>query len=141
MLANLGNSAVATGLKNVHFYSNPRERQCQRMFKLPFSCIHFTCQQEYAQNPSSQASAHKPRISISPSWVQKRQTNQRLSCQHLLNHRKSKGIKKQKQKQTNKQKKTTSASLTTLKPFTVWSTRNCGKFLKRWEYQITLPAS
>ena len=23
----------------------------------------------------------------------------------------------------------------------VWITRNCGKFLKRWEYQTTLPAS
>ena len=34
-----------------------------------------------------------------------------------------------------------SASLTMLKPLAVWITRNCGKFLKRWEYQITLPAS
>ena len=25
------------------------------------------------------------------------------------------------------------ASLTTLKPLTVWITTNCGKFLKRWE--------
>ena len=31
-------------------------------------------------------------------------------------------------------------ALTTLKPFTVWITTNCGKFLKRWEYQTTLPA-
>ena len=35
----------------------------------------------------------------------------------------------------------TSASLTTLRPFTVWITTNCGKFLKRWEYQTTLPVS
>ena len=35
----------------------------------------------------------------------------------------------------------TSASLTALKPLTVWITRNCGKFLKRWELQTTLPAS
>ena len=35
----------------------------------------------------------------------------------------------------------TSASLTTLKSLTVWITTNCGKFLKRWEYQTTLPAS
>ena len=28
-----------------------------------------------------------------------------------------------------------------LKPLTVWITTNCGKFLKRWEYQTTLPAS
>ena len=27
------------------------------------------------------------------------------------------------------------------KPLTVWITANCGKFLKRWEYQITLSAS
>ena len=24
---------------------------------------------------------------------------------------------------------------------TVWITKNCGKFLKRWEYQTTLPVS
>ena len=34
MSANLENSAVATGLKNISFHSNPKERQCQRMFKL-----------------------------------------------------------------------------------------------------------
>ena len=27
------------------------------------------------------------------------------------------------------------------RPFTVWITTNCGKFLKRWEYQTTLSAS
>ena len=27
------------------------------------------------------------------------------------------------------------------KPLTVWMTKNCGKFLKRWEFQTTLPAS
>ena len=27
------------------------------------------------------------------------------------------------------------------KPLTVWITTNCGKFLKRWEYQTTWPAS
>ena len=26
-------------------------------------------------------------------------------------------------------------------PLTVWNITNCGKFLKRWEYQTTLPAS
>ena len=40
------------------------------------------------------------------------------------------------------QKKTsTSALLTMPKPLTVWITTNCGKFLKRWEYQTNLPAS
>ena len=43
-------------------------------------------------------------------------------------------------KQENSRKIFTSASLTMLKPLTVWITINCGKFLERWEYQ-TLPAS
>ena len=33
--ANLENSAVATGLGKVSSHSNLKERQCQRMFKLP----------------------------------------------------------------------------------------------------------
>ena len=28
-----------------------------------------------------------------------------------------------------------------LKPLTVWIIANCGKFLKRWEYQTAWPAS
>ena len=37
------NSAVATGLEKVSFHSNPKERQCQRMFKLPHNCTHLSC--------------------------------------------------------------------------------------------------
>ena len=29
--------------KKVSFHSNPKERQCQRMFKLPHICTHLTC--------------------------------------------------------------------------------------------------
>ena len=43
-------------------------------------------------------------------------------------------------KQENSRKTSTSASLTTPKPLTVWITTNCGKFLKGWEYWTTLPA-
>ena len=39
MPANLENSAVATGLEKVSFHSNPRERQCQRMLKLPHNTL------------------------------------------------------------------------------------------------------
>ena len=39
------------------------------------------------------------------------------------------------------QKTSNSASLTMLKPLTVWITTNCGKLFKRWEYQTTLPVS
>ena len=44
-------------------------------------------------------------------------------------------------KQESSRKTYTSASLTTMKPLTVWITTNCGKFLKRWEYQTTLSVS
>ena len=37
MPANLKNLAVATGPKKVSFRSNPKERQCQRMFKVKWS--------------------------------------------------------------------------------------------------------
>ena len=43
MPANLENSAVTTGLENVSFHSSRKEGQCQRMFKLLYNCIHFTC--------------------------------------------------------------------------------------------------
>ena len=42
MPASLENSAVATGLEKVSFHSNPKERQCQRMLKLPYNCTRLT---------------------------------------------------------------------------------------------------
>ena len=42
MPASLDNSAVATGLEKVSFHSNSKERQCQRMLKLPHNCSHLT---------------------------------------------------------------------------------------------------
>ena len=56
MPANLEKSAVATGLEKVSFHSNPKERQCQRMLKVPQSSPHLTHQQSNTQNSPSQAS-------------------------------------------------------------------------------------
>ena len=87
------------------------------MFKLPHNCTHFTSQQINAQNPLSQASivheiqmfkldlekAEEPEIKLSTSvGSQKKQENSR---------------------------KTSTASLTILKPWTVWS-QQTGKFFK-----------
>ena len=44
-------------------------------------------------------------------------------------------------KQESSRKISISALLTTPKPLTVCSTTDCGKFLRRWEYQTTWPAS
>ena len=35
-------SAVATGQEKVSFHSHPKERQCQRMLKLPHNYTHLT---------------------------------------------------------------------------------------------------
>jgi len=43
------------------------------------------------------------------------------------------------EKARESQKNIYSVSLTTLKPLTVWIMTKSGKFLKRWEYQTTLP--
>ena len=43
-------TAVATGLKRDSCHSNPKERQRQRMLKLPHNCTHLTCWQSNVQN-------------------------------------------------------------------------------------------
>ena len=34
---------LRTGLEKISFHSNPKERQCQRMLKLPHNYIRLTC--------------------------------------------------------------------------------------------------
>ena len=48
---------------------------------------------------------------------------------------------RKKEKQESSIKTSISALLTLSKPLTMWITKNCGKFWKRWEYQIIWPAS
>ena len=38
-------TAVATGLEKICFHFNPKEKQCQKMFKLTDSCTHLTLYQ------------------------------------------------------------------------------------------------
>ena len=66
--------------------------------------------------------------------VVKRQRNQRWNCQHLFNHGESKGV-------ADNICFCFIDCYIMLKPLTVWLTKNCRKFLKRWEYQTPLPAS
>ena len=64
MPANLENSVVATGLEKVSFHSNPKERQCHRIFKLLHNCTHLTHYQRNTQNSPCEASTvHEPRTS------------------------------------------------------------------------------
>ena len=67
-----GNSAVATGLEKVSFHSNPKERQSQRMFRLPHNITRLTHLQSNAQNSPSQASTVcESRTSRCSSWIYK----------------------------------------------------------------------
>ena len=80
------------------------------MFKLPHNCAHFTRQQGNAQNPSGKASTIcELRTSRCTSWIWKRQRNQRSNCQHSIGSWRKQG---------------SSASLTPLKPLTVWIITN-----------------
>ena len=118
---NLENSALTVDWKNVSFHSNPKERQCQRMFKLPHNCIHFTS---------------KLKLKILQARLQQ-YVNRELQV-YKLNLEKAEGSEIKLptssgswKKQENSRKISASASLTTLKVLTVWITTNCGKFLNR----------
>ena len=124
MPINLENSAVATRLEKVSFHSNPKEKQCQRMFILPYSCTHFTCYQGHAQNHPNQASTvHELRISRYTWQTQKRQRNQRSNYQHPLDHKKARVF----------QKNIYSCFIDYAKAFDCVDHKQLGKFLKRWE--------
>ena len=131
MSANLEDSALATRLKRVSFHSNPKEKQCQRMFKLPHNCTHFT---------------RKVMLKIFQARLQQYMNRELPDVQ--AGFRKGRGTRDQIanirwiiRKQESSRKTSLSALLTVPKPLTVWITINCGKYLKSWEYQTTLPAS
>ena len=114
------------------FISVLKKGKCQKMFKLPYSCAHFTCQQDDAPNPSSQASiVYEPRTFKCTSQIQKRQMNQRSNSQHLLDHTKSWKIKK---------KKIYFRFIDYAKYFECVDHNKLENFQRR-EYQTTLPVS
>ena len=131
MPANLENSAVATGLEEVSFHSNSKERQCQECSnyrrialishssKVMLKILQVRLQQYMNQELSDvQAGFRKGRTEIKlPTSI---------------------GSSK---KQESSRKTFTSALLTMSKPLTMWITKNHGKFLKTWEYHTILPTS
>ena len=129
MPANLGNSAVATGLEKVSVHPIPKKgnaKECSnycvmalisQASKVILKILQARLQQYMnCEIPDVQAGFRKSR------------GNQRSNCQHPLDDQKNKRVP---------EKISTSALLTMPKPLTVWLTRNCGTFFKRWEYQTT----
>ena len=128
--SNLENSTVATGLEKVSFHSDPKERQCKECSnyhiialissKIMLKILQARFQQYVNRElPHAQTGFRKGRgardQAANISWIIEKAKKFRITS--------------------------TSASLTTLKPLTVWITKNCRIFLKRWEYQNMLPVS
>ena len=88
---------------------------------------------KYSQNSWSQASTvHEPWTSRCSSWIWERQRNQRSNCQHALDHQKSKRVPK---------KKNLLLLYWLCQSLWLCGSQQTGKFLKRWEYQTTWPAT
>ena len=113
MSANLENSAVATGLEKVSFHSNPKERQCQRMFKLLHNCTHLT---------------HEQMPKILQARLQQYVNFQMFKL--ILEKAEKPAIKWPTSIGSSKKQESSSALLTTSKPLTVWITTNCGILLE-----------
>ena len=132
MPAHLENSAVATGLETVSFHSHSKERQCQRMLKLPHIAL----------------ISHVSKVMLK---ILQARLQQYLNCELpdvQAGFRKGTGTRGQianirwiMEKAREFQKNICFCFLTMPKPLTVWITINCGKFWERWEYQTTWPTS
>ena len=118
MPANLENSAVATGLENVSFYSNPKKRQCQRMFKLPHNCTHLTTSKETLKILQARLQHYVNReiLGVQAAFRKGRGTRDQIAniCWII-------------EKARQFQKTPISALLTMQKPLTVWITTNSGR--------------
>ena len=123
---------MATGLEKVSFHSNPKERQCQRMLNLRATALISDTSKVMLKILQARLQQHVNHElpHIQAGFSKARGTRDQLPI--------STGSSK---KQESSRKSSTSALLTLPKPLSVWITTNHGKFLKRWEYQTTSPAS
>ena len=119
MPANLENSAVATRLEKFSYHSNPIERQHQK-------CSNYC---------TIALISHASKVMLKLLQARLQQYMNRQLPDVQAGFRKGRGTRDQianipgsQKKQDNSRK--TSASLTMLKPLTVWITTNYGKFLR-----------
>ena len=133
MPANLENSAVAIGLENIIFIPIPKKgnaKECSNYYIIAFFSHASKIMLKILQARLQQyVNRELPDVHVR--FRKGRRTRDQIAniCQII---EKARELKK---------KKSTSASLTMLKSLTVWITTNCGRFLMRWEYHNTLPAS
>ena len=131
MPANLENSAVATGLEKVSFIPIPQKKAMQKNVQTAqLHSSHMLVKLKILQ------ARHQQNVNCELPDVQAGFRKGRGTRDQIANICWIMGKAKEFQKKTS-----TSSSLTMLKSLTVWITTNCGKFLKSWEYQTTLPDS
>ena len=119
----LENSTVATGLEKVSFHFNLKKEQYQRSFKLPHNCIHFAhylprlCSKSLQRGFSSMWSKNFQMYKLGL----KKAEEPEIKMPTFVGPWRRQG---------NSRKTSTSASLTTWMPLTVWITANW-KILKK----------
>ena len=128
MPASLENSAVATGLEKLSFHSILKKGNAKE-------CSNY-------RTVALISHASKVMLKILQARLQQYVNRELPDVQ--AGFRKGRGTRDQivnirwiMEKAREFQKTSISALLTIPKPLTVWITRNCGKFFKRWEYQTT----
>ena len=131
-VSKFGKLSSEKGLEKVSFHSNPKERQCQRMLKLPHSCTHLTRSKVMLKilQARLQQYVNCELPNVQAGFAKGRGTRGQIT-----------NIRWVMQKAREFQKNITFVLLTMPKPLTVWITTNCGEFWRRWEYQTTWPAS
>ena len=109
-----------------------QERQCQRMLKLLHNCSSHTvakkCSKFSKQGFNSMWTVKFQMFKLDLEKTEEPEIKLPTFFGSL-------------KKQKSSRKTSTCVLLTTSKPLTVWMTTNRGRFLKRWEYQTTWPAS
>ena len=132
MPANLENSAVATGLENISFHSNPKKGNAE----------------EYSNYRTIALISHTSKVMLK---ILQARLQQYVNCELPdveTGFRKGRGTRDQianihwiMEKAREFQKNIDFCFTDYTKPLSVWITINYEKFWKRWEYQTTWPAS
>ena len=122
-----GKLSSATGLEKVSFHSNPQKKgnakECSNYCTIALIWHTRKVMLKILQARLQQSVNQEPRCS---SWIQARYSSRGSEIKLQVREF---------------QKTSTSVFLTMPKPLTVWIITNYWKLFKRWEYQITLPAS
>ena len=128
MPANLENSEVAIGLEKSVFIPIPKKDNAK----------------ECSNHCTIALISHTSKVMLKILQARPQQYVNRENSDVQAGFRKRRGTRDQTdnihwiiEKAREFQKTSTSASLTRLKPLTVWTTMNCGKLLVRWEYLTT----